>query len=98
LKFRREAKESDGAGMKRRGLAGELKGILCEMDGFLTAGWREGRLSDGEVGMTLERMHEELYGIHPEFEEAEMELRERLRTHWQDYLQEGERKGRQEGM
>jgi hypothetical protein len=50
----------------------------------------------------MEQMYEELYGMYPEFEEAKMELKERLRTHWQDYLQEGERRGmqlgKQEGM
>lgn len=53
-------------------------------------------MSAGDAAMILERveqMYEELYGFYPEFEEAKMELKERLRTHWQDYLQEGRQLG-----
>jgi hypothetical protein len=42
----------------------------------------------------VEQMYEELYDFCPESEEANMELRERLRTHWQDYLQEGRQLGK----
>ncbi|MDR1220594.1 MAG: hypothetical protein LBK73_13425 [Treponema sp.] len=86
LKFRREMKKSGADVERRKELAGEMKGMPREMEGFLSAGWNEGRLSGGDAAMTLERMYEELYGLYPEFEEAKMELRERLRTHWR-YLQ-----------
>ncbi|MDR2446294.1 MAG: hypothetical protein LBD58_03225 [Treponema sp.] len=100
LKFRREARKADADVERRRELAGEMKGMLREMEGFLAAGRRDGRLSVGDAAMLLERvgqMYEELYSFYPEFEEAKMELRERLRTHWQDYLREGERRGMQLG-
>ncbi|MDR0708192.1 MAG: hypothetical protein LBF60_10050, partial [Treponema sp.] len=92
LKFRKEARKTGGEEGRRKKLADELKGMLREMEGFLEVERREGRLSVGDGAMILERveqMYEELYSFYPEFEEAKMELRERLRTHWQDYLQEG---------
>jgi uncharacterized iron-regulated protein len=45
----------------------------------------------------MDQMHEELYRTYAEFEETKMELQERLKTHWQDYLQQGEQEGRQQG-
>ncbi|MDR1324641.1 MAG: hypothetical protein LBK00_01220 [Treponema sp.] len=101
LKFRREVKRTAVTVERRRELAGELRVMLREMEGFLAGELREGRLSVGDAAMILERveqMYEELYGLYPEFEEAKVELQERLRTHWQDYLQEGMQLGRQEGM
>jgi hypothetical protein len=96
LKFRREARKTGADIGRRKELAGEMKGTLREMEGFLSVGRSEGRLSVGGAAMTLERTYEELYGLYPECEEAKMELRERLRTRWR-YLREGERRGIQLG-
>ncbi|MDR0557009.1 MAG: hypothetical protein LBG43_03950 [Treponema sp.] len=43
--------------------------------------------------MILERMaqtREKLYRAYSEFEDAKMELQERLKTRWKEYLQRGE--------
>jgi predicted HTH transcriptional regulator len=50
--------------------------------------------------MVMERivqMHEELYNPYPEFEEAAMELRERLRTPLADAVRKAERESKLEG-
>jgi DNA-binding transcriptional MerR regulator len=54
-------------------------------------------VSGGDTAMILERMeqmHEELYRTYADFEETKMELQERLKTRWKDYLQEGEQQER----
>jgi hypothetical protein len=45
----------------------------------------------------IEQMYGELYNPYPEFEEARMELQERLNTHWDEFVAERERKAEQKG-
>jgi hypothetical protein len=85
-----------------------MKALLRKLADIVEEKRGAGLLSGGDAAMILERieqMHEELYRTYTEFEETKMELQERLKTHWKDYLQEGllkgeqrgEQKGRQEG-
>ncbi|MDR1218560.1 MAG: hypothetical protein LBK73_03010 [Treponema sp.] len=94
LKFRKEMKKSGADIGRRRGLAGEMKGMLGEMERLLAAERSEERLSGEDAAMTWREWNKcmKSCGLYPEFEEAKMELRERLRTHWR-YLQKGERRG-----
>ena len=100
LKFRREVKKPSTTSEKRKQLAEEMKNLLYKLDGLVEHSRAQGLLSNGDAIMIMERigqMHEELYSQYPEFEEAAMELRERLRTPLADAVREGERKAKQEG-
>ena len=98
LKFRKEVKKRNTTSEKRKQLAEEMKDLLHKLEKLIDHSRAQGLLSNGDAGMVMDRigqMHDELYNPYPEFEEARMELQERLRTHWQDYYVEGERKGEQ---
>jgi hypothetical protein len=98
LKFRKEVKKRNATSEKRKQLAEEMKKLLHKLEEVIERSRAQGLLSNGDAGMVMDRigqMHDELYNPYPEFEEAHMELQERLRTHWQDYYVEGERKGEQ---
>jgi hypothetical protein len=105
LKFRKEVKKPSADGERRKQLAGEMKELLRRIADIVEKKQSDRLLSGGDAAMILERieqMHEELYRNYSEFEETKMELQERLKTHWKDYLQEGivkgEQRGRQEGQ
>ena len=100
LKFRKELKKPSTTSEKRQQLAEQMKELLLQLEHMVKRNRNQGLLSNGDAEMILERilqMHEELYKPYPEFEEANMQLEERLKTHWQDYLAEGERRGERRG-
>jgi hypothetical protein len=100
LKFRKEMKKAGASPEMRRQIAGDMKELLRKLEKMIDAGCETGVLSGGDAAMILERiaqMHEELYRNYSEFEEAKMELQERLKTHWKEYLQKGREDGLQKG-
>ncbi|MDR1215173.1 MAG: hypothetical protein LBK25_00665 [Treponema sp.] len=95
LKFRKAVRKPSTTSEQRKKLAGEMKALLRELADMVEEKRAARLLSGGDAAMILERMeqmHEELYRTYAEFEETKMELQERLKTHWQDYLQQGEQK------
>ena len=100
LKFRKEVKKRSTTKEKRQQLAEQMKELLLALERIIERDRTQGLLSSADAGMILERiaqMHGELYKPYPEFEEANMQLEERLKSRWKEYLDEREKLGKQEG-
>jgi flagellar biosynthesis/type III secretory pathway protein FliH len=100
LKFRKEVKKPGTTSEKRKQLAEEMRNLLHKIEALIEHSSTQGLLSNGDARMVMERieqMHEELYNPYPEFEEATMDLRERLRTPVADAIREAEREAERKG-
>jgi hypothetical protein len=76
-------------------VAGEVKGLLRELEGLVEREEERGIISRGDAAGLFEhliKMYREVYP-YPEFEEAAMELEERVKTHWREYLHRGIQQG-----
>ena len=87
LRFRRELVKGATA-EERCAIAGREMRMIDELEDILTRSRKAGFLGTDDGIIILEsmaQMHEELYGAYPEFQEASMELDNRLKLRWVPY-------------
>jgi hypothetical protein len=91
LKYRKVVKRSTSP-EKRQILAQEMRDLISKLEAAIDRAKNQGIISATDAAGLFERlvqMYTELYTSYPEFKEDAVQLEERVKTQWQDYLQQG---------
>jgi hypothetical protein len=91
LKYRKTVKHCTSP-EKRLILAKEMRELIGKLEAAIDRAQNQGIISATDGAGLFERlvqMYTELYTSYPEFKEEAVQLAERVKTQWQDYLQQG---------